>query len=101
MKSHTRARAVIALWLIAAVPFCIAFTHYYDLSIADFLSSALKIEAPDELNLQQGLLDSKSKLITLNSFNFFFFPEPNCLLRFNRVCFQMVSHDQLTPVLRC
>ena len=101
MKKHSRIQVVIVIWLIVAVPVCVTFLHYYSLSIADFLSSSLKIETPDELNLPPGLLDNKWKVIGSNGFSILFFPEINSFVKFHSVSPQISSLSQVTSILRC
>lgn len=101
MKKPSRIRVVIVIWLIVAVPVCFTFVHYYSLSIADFLSSSLKIEAPDELNFPPGFLDNKWKIMGSNGFSILFSPELNIFLKFNSDSPQISSLNQVTPILRC
>jgi hypothetical protein len=101
MKKPSRIQVVIVIWLIIAVPVCFTFFHYYSLSIADFLSSSLKIETPDELNLPPGLLDNKWKVMGSDGFSILFSPELNIFLKFNSDSPQISSLNQVTFVLRC
>jgi hypothetical protein len=101
MKDLLRIRVITAIWLIISVPVCITFFHYYPLSIADFPSSSLKIETPDELNLSPGLLDNKGKISMLNGFNILFSPELDNFIKFHTVSPQITSLNQATSILRC
>lgn len=101
MKNHSSIRVVIVIWLIVAIPVCFTFSHYYSLSMADFLSPSLKIEPPDKLNLPPGFLDNKWKMTASNGFSILFSPEPKNFLKFHSVSFQMTSLSQVSSVLRC
>ncbi len=101
MKNHSRTQLVIVIWLIAAVPICLAFSHYYPLSSADFLSSLPKIETPDELNLPSGLLDNKWKVLVSNGSNALLPPELHEFLKSPVVSPHVISLKQGASVLRC
>ncbi len=101
MKSHSRIRLLILIWLIVALPFCLAFFHYYALSIADFLSSSHKIETSDDLDVPPGLLDNKWKTAASTTSGILFSPEPSTILRFHTALPQLTSRYALTSVLRC
>ncbi len=101
MKNHSRTQLVIAIWLVAAVPICFTFSHYYPLSNADFLSSLFKIETPDELNLPSGLLDNKWKTLASNGSTILFPPRLHPFLKSLTASPQLISLEQGNSILRC
>ena len=101
MKTHSRIQVLVVIWLFLAVPVCFTFFHYYSLSNADFLSSSLKIETPDELTLPPGLLDNKWKIIGSSGLSILFSLEINSFVKFHSVLPQISSLNQVTSILRC
>ena len=100
MKKSGTAKVFIVIALIIAIPLCSAFFYCYSLSIADFLSSSLKFEAPDELSLQL-FADNKWNVFGPNGFQVLPSPELDTFLKIHKVSLHILSLDQITPILRC
>ncbi len=101
MKSHPRIRLLILIWLIVALPLCLAFFHYYALSVADFLSSSHKIETPDDLDVPPGLLDNKWKMVASTASGILFSPEFSTILKCHTASPQLTYLNTLSSILRC
>ncbi len=99
MLKHKKFPSLFALLLAISVPVFIALFHYYSLSDADFLSSDLKYEAIDQIEISSALYD-KLKASGPNGLNTAVFQDENVLE-------QIVTPSVLTPlvltnfILRC
>ena len=101
MKSrYKRVRILVILALVFSVPAYFAFIGYYSLSVADFLSVQLKLEAADQIDLLVGFQE-KSKAFILSSFLIKLFPGSDIFYQISRLCLLSSFFDQEMPVLRC
>jgi hypothetical protein len=99
-KKHTKVNFFLALALVICIPAVFTFFHYYSLSIADFLSFELKLEARDQISLP-AVSDDKLKAFGLTSFNHLFFFDKN-ILELLSVIVTQISIPELTLfILRC
>ncbi len=93
-------RILLVLMLGLTIPACFTFIDYYGLSEADFLSTQLKLEARDQIDLLIGFQE-KSKVFGLTGFNHSFFLHNDMLGDLPAFSFQISSLDLITFVLRC
>ena len=82
------------------IPACFTFIDYYSLSEADLLSTQLKLEARDQLDLLI-CLQEKSKAFGLIGVNHSFFLHNDMFGDFPVFSFQTPPLDLITFVLRC
>ncbi len=100
MKKSGTAKVFIVIALVIAIPLCSAFFYYYAFSIADFLSSSLKFERPDELSFQL-FVDNKWDVSGPSGFQVLFSPEIDSLLKIHHASLHILSLDQVNSILRC
>ncbi len=93
-------RILLVLMLGLTIPACFTFIDYYGLSEADFLSTQLKLEARDQIDLLIGLQE-KSKAFGLTGFNHSFFLHNDVFGDLPVFSFQTSPLDLITFVLRC
>jgi len=97
---YKKIRIFLVLMLSLIIPVCLTFIDYYSLSEADFLSTQLKLEARDQLDLLIGLHE-KLKAFGPIAFNHSF-PLHNNIYRYLPVFLFQASPPDLTIfVLRC
>jgi len=99
-KGHSKAKFSLALALIICIPVAFTFFHYYSLSIADFLSSELKLEARDQISLST-VADDKFKTFGLTGLNHLFSFDHNIFEQLPVISFQRSIPGQTTFTLRC
>jgi len=99
-SKYRRIRIFLVLILSLSIPLCFTFIDYYSLSEADFLSTQLKLEARDQIDLLIGLQE-KSKAFGLTGFSHSFLLHNNNFRHLLVFSFQTSSLDLITFVLRC
>jgi len=99
-RRYKRVRIFVILTLVFSVPAYFVFIGYYSLSVADFLSVQLKLEASDQIDLLVGFQE-KSKAFVLSSFLIKLFPGSDIFCQISHLCFPSSFFDQETLVLRC
>ncbi len=99
-REHKRRRFFLILALIICIPVAFTFFHYYSLSIADFLSRELKIEARDQISLST-VADNKFKVFGLTGFNHLFFLDDKIFEQLPIVSSQISLPELVTFILRC
>jgi hypothetical protein len=91
---------VLVLTLLLSIPTYFAFTYYYSLSEADFLSEQLKLESRDQIELLTGVHE-KSKALAPIRFNHLLFLD-SCICRYLPVTSYHTFCIALTSsILRC
>jgi len=99
-KGHRKVKFCLALALVICIPLVFTFFHYYSLSIADFLSYQLKLEARDQISLP-AVSDDKLKAFGLTSFDHSFFFHNSIFEQLPVISFQISIPEQTTFILRC
>jgi len=99
-KRHKIAKCCLALILVVCIPLVFTFFYYYSLSIADFLSFQLKLEARDQINLP-AVSDDKLKTFGLTSFNHLFFFDHNIFEQLPDTLFRIFIPETIVFILRC
>jgi hypothetical protein len=99
-KGHKKVKFSLALALVICIPAVFTFFNYYSLSIADFLSFQLKLEARDQISLP-AVSDDKLKAFGLTCFNHLFFFDNNVFEQLPVISFQIPIPEQTTFLLRC
>lgn len=97
---YKKIRIFLVLILSLSIPVCFTFIDYYSLSEADFLSTQLKLEARDQIDLLIGFQE-KSKAFGLIGFNHSFLLHNNICGYLPVFSFQTSPLDLITFVLRC
>ena len=99
-KGPNKLRFLLVLALVICIPVAFVFFHYYSLSIADFLSSQLKLEAHDEISLP-AVADDKLKAFGLTCFDHLFFFDNKIFDRLPIISLQILVPEITTFILRC
>jgi len=97
---YKKIRISLVLMLSLIIPVCFTFIDYYSLSEADFLSTQLKLEARDQIDLLIGLQE-KSKTFGLTGLNHSFFLHDDMFGDLPVFSFRTSPLDPITFVLRC
>lgn len=99
-RGRKKVKLFIVLALVTCIPVAFTFSYYYSLSIADFLSFQLKLEAPDQINLPAAS-DDKLKVFGLTRFNYLFCLDNNTFEQLHVISFQTSPLDLTAFILRC
>jgi hypothetical protein len=97
---YKKIKIVLVFILLLAIPVYFAFTYYYSLSEADFLSKQFKLEARDQIELLTGFQE-KSKALGPINFNHLFFLDNNTYDSLPLISCQASSFDLTSLILRC
>jgi hypothetical protein len=99
-RTYGKAGLVLILALLLAIPAYFAFTYYYSLSEADFLSKQLKLEPVDQIELLAGGQE-KSKALAPVHFTHLLFLDSGICESPPAPSYHTSSIDPTTLVLRC
>jgi len=99
-RERKKIECFLALALVICIPVAFTFFHYYSLSVADFLSFELKLEARDQISLST-LADDKFKTFGLSGLNHLFFLDDKIFEQVPSILFQISIPETIMFVLRC
>jgi hypothetical protein len=99
-REYRKIKIFLVLIVIVVIPGFPAYSRYYSLSEADFLSIQFKFEAPDQIGPSRVSKD-RLKVFPSSSFNHLFFPEHNIFEKLSFIFYQTSLIDLTTFILRC
>jgi hypothetical protein len=99
-RRYGKVGMVLILTLLLAIPAYFAFTYYYSLSEADFLSKQPKLEPVDQVELLPGGQE-KSKTLTPVHFTHLLFLDGGTCNYFPVTSYQPICIALTSSILRC
>jgi len=99
-EMNKKIKLIFVLFFILCIPVAFTFSHYYSLSIADFLSFGLKLEPRDQISLP-AVADDKFKTFGLTGFSHLSFLDNEIFEQLSLIPFQISFPEPITLVLRC